>query len=331
LVNADANIIHCSRSENAELFTLVCGGYGLFGVIYAATLRLAPRQRLQRCVDVIDIDDAVNAIYRRVQEGCLYGDFQFAIDAADARFLRRGVLACYRPVEASDASDSEPADLSPETWLRLLRLAHDDKRLAFELYSQHYLKTDGQHYWSDTHQLSTYLPGYQEYLQTHATATQSHAGHPIAGQIPASLMISELYVPAAALLNFLASARVLLAELGSEVIYGTIRSIRQDQDSFLPWAQRDFVCVVFNLRTEHSASGIDKTKRAFQGLIDIALALSGSFYLTYHRYASAAQVLRAYPKLRQFFALKRRYDPNERFQSEWYRHYLAELVLSDVL
>jgi len=54
---------------------------------------------VKRVVDVLDLDDAVNAVFRRADEGCLYGDFQFAIDAQDDHFLRRGVLACYKPAE----------------------------------------------------------------------------------------------------------------------------------------------------------------------------------------------------------------------------------------
>ena len=34
-------------------------------------------------------------------------------------------------------------------------------------------------------------------------------------------------------------------------------------------------------------------------------------------------MLKAYPQFVEFLKLKRRYDPAERFQSEWYRHYRA--------
>ena len=33
------------------------------------------------------------------------------------------------------------------------------------------------------------------------------------------------------------------------------------------------------------------------------------------------QVLSCYPQLPEFLDHKRRYDPTERFQSDWYRHY----------
>jgi hypothetical protein len=43
-------------------------------------------------------------------------------------------------------------------------------------------------------------------------------------------------------------------------------------------------------------------------------------------------LLACYPELPEFLRLKRRYDPNETFQSEWYRHHatlLASLLADD--
>jgi FAD/FMN-containing dehydrogenase len=313
LVNAQAEVVFCSRERNAELFSLVIGGYGLFGVIYSATLRLSPRQRVRRLVNIIDLDDAMNAVLRRVDEGCRFGDFQFAIDAGDDGFLRRGVLACYQPVPPDEPPVATAADLPPETWLQLLRLAHDDKRAAFRLYAQHYLSSDGQCYWSDTMQLATYLPSYAEVLEGSRGDLQAAPKE--------TLVIGEYHVPRAQLMAFMLRARALLREHGSEVIYGTIRSILRDTVSFLPWARDDLACVVFNLRTLHSSAGLERTAAAFRALTDAAIALGGGFFLTYHRHATAAQVLAAYPRFGEFLQRKLVYDPQEMFTSNWYRHY----------
>jgi hypothetical protein len=101
LLLPNGELRHCSRDENAELFALAVGGYGLFGVICSATLRLSPRQRVRRLVDVLDLEDAQVAIWRRIEQGCTYGDFQFVIDADDPRFLTRGVMAYYEPVSSA--------------------------------------------------------------------------------------------------------------------------------------------------------------------------------------------------------------------------------------
>jgi FAD/FMN-containing dehydrogenase len=313
VVTADGDLVECTRDKNAELFSLVVGGYGLFGVIATVTLRLAPRLKLRRLVDILDIDEAIPAVRRRVSEGCLYGDFQYAIDPVDDSFLRRGVCACYKPVSDDVPVSDVSADLGEDDWIRLLRLAHTDKRRAFEAYSSHYLATHGRVYWSDTMQLSTYIPSYEQFIKS-----ESGGG----SGVEESLMIGELYVPPDVLIDFLAAARVVLRETGVEDIYGTIRSIQRDTTTFLPWARRDYACVIFNLRTRHDAAGIDRSARASRGLHDAAIALGGSFYLTYHRFATRAQLEACYPMFRRFLALKRQYDPHDRFTSEWYRHHL---------
>jgi len=314
LVNARGDIVVCSREENPELFSLVIGGYGLFGIIYSATLRLALRQRVKRLVDIIDLDDAMNAVFRRAGEGCLYGDFQFVIDNQDDSFLRRGVFACYKPSDEPESASGTTADLAPDTWLKLLKLAHDDKKSAFRHYSQHYLSTDGNHYWSDTMQLSTYIPSYADFLD----GVRAAAG----GEAPKeTLVIGEHYVPRERLLEFMQRARGVLRTFGTEVIYGTIRAIMRDTVSFLPWAREGFACVIFNLRTPHTESGFARTADTFRALTDASIALGGSFFLTYHRYASAAQIEACYPRFREWLRMKKAHDPDELFTSNWYGHY----------
>jgi FAD/FMN-containing dehydrogenase len=61
--------------------------------------------------------------------------------------------------------------------------------------------------------------------------------------------------------------------------------------------------------------------RSFRGLIDLAIARGGSYYLTYHKFAKPEQVTACYPQFKEFLDLKRKYDPAERFQSDWCRYY----------
>ena len=98
LVDAAGEVRRCSREENAELFRLAIGGYGCFGVITSVCLRLTPRIKLKRLVEVTTIDRLMPALERRMAEGCLFGDFQFSIDERSPDFLCRGVLSSYRPV-----------------------------------------------------------------------------------------------------------------------------------------------------------------------------------------------------------------------------------------
>lgn len=310
LVNANGETVKCSRDSNNKLFRLVAGGYGLFGCIYSVTLRLAPRQMLERVVELEEIDNLAKRFNERISDGFLYGDFQFMTDDTSEGFMRTGVFSCYRPVEREQPPSPDQRKLSLDDWMRLITLAHADKKLAFKVYSEHYLATSGQIYYSDRHQLADYLDGYHRKLDE------------IMGTMHrASEMISELYVPREKLADFMAAAAEDFKKHNVDVIYGTIRLIERDDESFLAWASQSWACVIFNLHIIHTPDGIEQSAEAFRRLIDLAIERGGTYYLTYHRWAHREQVEKCYPLLRQFLELKREYDPEERFQSDWYRHY----------
>ncbi|HEX4747503.1 MAG TPA: FAD-binding oxidoreductase [Gaiellaceae bacterium] len=298
VVDANGVVRHCSRDENADLFRLVCGGYGLFGVIHSAVLRLDRRRKVERVVRLAHASELEGLFAERIADGYLYGDFQFAIDPESPDFLQRGICSCYRPVP-DDTPLGADHKLSAEDWSRLLHLAHHDKSRAYEVYAQHYLATSGQVYLSDRHQLATYVPGY------HWDGS--------------SEMISELYVPRAELAGFLAAAARDLRALEADVVYGTVRLIEREEETALAWAREPWACTVLNLHVEHTAAGVESAAVAFRRLIDLALERGGSFYLTYHRWATPRQLLAAYPQLPAFLDAKLAHDPRELFQSDWYR------------
>jgi len=310
LVTAGGDALTCSRSRNSELFKLAIGGYGLFGVVSSVTLRLMPRRKLQRVVDIVQIDDLMIRFEQRIQDGFLFGDCQFAIDPASDDFLRRGIFSCYRQVDPGTPIRDGQKEIAEAQWLRLLYLAHADKAKAFEVYANEYRTTDGQIYWSDTHQLSYYPDGYHQGLD-----------RTLAAGSPGSEMISELYVPRSELAAFFKDMREDFRRHNVEVIYGTIRLIERDDESFLAWARESWACTVLNLHVSHTPEGIERAAAAFRRLIDLARKRGGSYFLTYHKWATREQVEACYPQMPRFLQLKRQHDKAERFQSEWYRHY----------
>lgn len=74
-------------------------------------------------------------------------------------------------------------ELSERDWLDLLTLGHVDRARAYEQYSSYYRSTSGQLYWSDTHQLSTYIDDYHTVL-----------GARLGDLSRGSEMITEIYV-----------------------------------------------------------------------------------------------------------------------------------------
>jgi FAD/FMN-containing dehydrogenase len=310
LIDAAGMARTCSRSENAELFRLVHGGYGLFGIVTSLRLRLVPRTKVQRVVEIRTTETLIEAFEKRIADGFEYGDFQFSIERDSDDFLHKGVFSCYKPVSSDTHVPMNEKQLTDENWRQLLYLAHTDTKQAFNRYADYYLSTNGQIYWSDLHQLSIYPDNYHREIDA-----RLHAPY------PATEMIAEIDVPRQDLAGFLNEAREDFRKNETELIYGTVRLIERDDESFLPWAKQAYACTIFNLHVVHSPEGIQRTAEAFRRLIDMAARRSGSYYLTYHRDATRSQVDSCYPQFAQFLHLKKQYDPDERFQSDWYRHY----------
>lgn len=310
VIDPEGRFIKCSRQVHSDLFRLIIGGYGLFGVISSVRLRLVPRQRLERVVRVIDSESLMGKFDDRIANGFLYGDFQFQIDDQSEDFLRRGIFSCYRPVTPDETDAREVPSLKRKDWLNLLHLAHVDKGGGFQAYQEHYLRTDLTQHWSDLQQFSIYVDDYHDKIDR---CVGSH--------FPGSEMITELYVPRGSLPRFLDLAREDLRRLGASVIYGTVRLIEQDSESFLCWAREPWACVIFNLCVEHSPDGLARAGNTFRQLIDRALEFGGSFYLTYHKFARRDQIEAAHPMFTEFLRLKKEQDPAERIQSNWYRHH----------
>lgn len=305
LVDAEGELKHCSRSENAELFTLAIGGYGLFGVVVRVTLRLTRRFKVRRHVRVLPVRDLPELFEQRIEQGFQFGDCQYSIDLTCDEETHPGVCPFYEPVPEETPVTSQAVGFSRDDWARLYRLIRTDKPRAFAEFTAGYLRTDGQVYWSDTFQLAGNFDG-------HRDAVEAHRG---------TEMITEAYVRLDELIPFTIDVRRDLLTHGADVSYGTIRFIEPDTETYLPWARERFACIVCNLFVEHTPQGIEAAQGHFRRILDRVVGYRGSFFLTYHRWATPEHIEACYPGIRDFFRLKRKYDPLEMFQSDWYRHY----------
>jgi hypothetical protein len=307
LLDCEGQLCRCDRATNSELFRLAIGGYGLFGVITSLKLRLRPRVKVRRVVEIADLEGIPQAFEGRIQDGYLYGDYQFATDSSRESFLRRGIFSCYQQVDLKTPLTQNPTRFHPEDWARLTTYSHTHKRLAFKVYTERYLATSGQVYYHDWQLSAAYQPGYHAELDR-----KMHT------KVPASEMITEIYVPRNSLVAFMEEARKELRAQKANLIYGTVRLIQQDDESFLRWAAQSWACVIFNLHISHDQKGIETAARAFRVLIDLGIGHNGSYYLTYHRWATSRQLQTCYPQMREFLTCKLRYDSGETFQSDWY-------------
>jgi len=229
-----------------------------------------------------------------------------------------GIFPTYRPAPQDAPITEHELTLTKDEWENLYYLNHNNSFEAFKTYAAYYLRSSGQIYWSDTHQRNIYIDHYHKNIDREKGLDHS-----------SSEMITKIYVPREDLVHFMTDVRRDFVENDVHLFYGTIRFIEKDNESFLAWARESYASVIFNLHVDHTTEGLIKAKREFRGLIDRAIRYGGSYFLTYHRWATREQVEICYPQFVQFLKLKLKYDSEERFQSEWYRHY--KKIFADAL
>jgi FAD/FMN-containing dehydrogenase len=310
LVTSDAKVQKCSRKADGELFSLAIGGYGLFGVITSVGLRLVPRTKVRRRVETSTTAEAIEIVTKRAAAGAPFGYFQYNIDETSLEFMRSGILTTYEAVPEQTALGAEQADLDEDTLVEFLDLGHKDRRSAYTHYAKIELSRDGNVEWSDLHQLSTYPAGYHNKIE------RRHGQ-----QLSGADLIWEMYVPHDELIGFLEDARRLFLRREMPLIYGTLRFIDRDRDSFLCWAKKKYVCIIFTPHVSGARQALGKAAEVYRQLAQSATKRKGSFYLTYNHFAGRAEIDAAYPQFAEFLQLKKKYDPTELFQSEWYRYH----------
>ena len=121
--------------------------------------------------------------------------------------------------------------------------------------------------------------------------------------------------------KFLNAAKRIIIVSKSDLLNVTVRDIEEDKDVLLKYADQHVLAFVMFFSQPRNAAGDAQMQQMTRELIDAALNAGGRYYLPYRLHATGTQFRRAYPQAEKFFALKRKYDPREIFQNQFYSKY----------
>jgi hypothetical protein len=136
-------------------------------------------------------------------------------------------------------------------------------------------------------------------------------------------ILHEYFLPPEGLEPFLAACRTAIPGSRQDLLNITLRYVQADPTSVLAYARERRVAAVMLFSQRMTKVDEDDMAGLTRRLIDAALDAGGSFYLPYRLHARADQVRRAYPRLEEFVAGKRRYDPRLLFQHAMWQQYFA--------
>jgi FAD/FMN-containing dehydrogenase len=306
LMKADGSVVKCSRSENRELFSLVLGGYGLFGIILDVELRVVPNEpyRIERLV-VPTTDYAAILSNKTTQASdiaLVFGRLRVTKD----NFLGEGIVNLLHRVPATNQFVTTLKSPSVSKLKRAIFRGSvgDDygKRLRWD--AERWLEP---HISGDRFERNAlfYVP---------AALYQDH------GSQSTDILI-ECFVPAGRFELFLGEVRKIIPETGVDLLNITVRHVNRDDDTFLRYADKDMFALVMLFHQSRDDAGEQRMAKAAREIIAAALKHEGKYYLPYRLHATPQQFAQAYPQAKAFFELKRKHDPEELFQNEFYRRY----------
>ncbi|MGH8675715.1 MAG: hypothetical protein ACREVG_15570, partial [Burkholderiales bacterium] len=129
----------------------------------------------------------------------------------------------------------------------------------------------------------------------------------------------EFLVPPEQLDPVLASFKAFAAERRIRVQTITVRRLQPEDETVLCWAAREWASVTLRYSMRRTLGACVHAREIERLLLDCVLAHGGSFRIGAVQLPELEQLRRCYPRLGEFMAQKRRYDPAERLQNNWYR------------
>ena len=308
LLLADGSVVTCSRTENAELFGLVMGGYGLFGVILELEAAMVPNARLFPGFERMPAAE----FGRRFPTLCRRPDITMAygrLDIARHGFMDHALMIGYTP-RPNPAGTLLPAGTggtlaaASRELYRAQTGSEPVKRLRWFMESE-------------------IAPRLLEGEATRNALLNEPVSNLASRDRTRTDILHEYFIPPDRFPGFLDACRAVIPASEQELLNVTLRFIDADTTSRLAYAPTARISAVMSFTQRMTPAAEADMQRMTRALIDRVLDLGGSFYMPYRLHATRAQLRRAYPGTESFIEAKRRIDPGLLFRNTLWDTWMA--------
>jgi decaprenylphospho-beta-D-ribofuranose 2-oxidase len=313
LLLADGRVVEVSRTENPELFSLVIGGYGMYGVILDVTLTVTRDELYEQRAESVDYTQFPAWFARQVKADSevVLMLARPSIDPDPDRFLKEVVAVTWRRVRDGRTAPTELTEeknvLRDRFFFGLSRRFDWAKSLRWSLQKRVELGAGATRVVSRNNAMRPPLAPL-EFLDYRSSKDTD--------------IIQEYYVPVESFVPFMDRFREILLEGDMNVLSSTVRYVKPNAIPALAYApEKDVFAIIQMSNVGLSEEAQARAASVTRQLVDAAIEHGGTYYLTYQLYPTPEQLHRAYPNARHAFERKRFYDPGELFSSQFYERY----------
>lgn len=312
LLTAEGKILNISRTENSELFKLVIGGYGLFGIILDVTLHVTENEYLSQKSTVVSYKDFAKYFYENVRDNDEVRMFLARPSISNKTFFDEIAVTTWNRDNNLVPEEKKKLTGEKNVWrdkffFNLSRKTQWAKDLRWYLQKQTELGVGEEREMTRNNAMRPPLAPL-EFLEYYSKEDTD--------------IIQEYYIPISNFVLFVEKFRKILKDENVNVISFTIRYVKKNNETYLPYCSKeDCFAVIFMANVGLDKDSQNKVEHTTQEITDIAIDNGGTYYLTYQLYPTREQITKMYPNWDQFISLKKKYDPNELFINKFYKKY----------
>jgi FAD/FMN-containing dehydrogenase len=303
LLTENGEIINCSRQENQELFNLVIGGYGLFGVILDVKLKVVDNIALQYKYIRLSPDNYVSYFKKYITDNPNVNLVFGRLRISDKHFLEEATLNFFEKVDTKiPVLQNEKNTESQRLVFRGNVNSEYGKRLRWDLETSMNKVSKNEIY------------SRNELLNDHVSIIENKDNS-------STDLLQEYFIPERNFIQFINDIKPILKNSKIDLLNITIRGVQQDNDSYLNYARENVFGFVLLFNQKKTDKQEEEMKILTNQLVDVALKNEGTFYLPYRLHINKEKMRKSYPNADKFFKLKLKYDPTELFNNKFYEHY----------
>lgn len=305
LMNHNGQILNCSRNENQELFGLVIGGYGLFGIVLDIKLKVVENESLKFKYIRLDPKNYVEYFKKFVSKNpnvkLVFGRLRIS----EKLFLEEATLNYFEKVNSKPQplkKQNEKDDDSKRLVFRSTVNSEYGKRLRWDLETGMNKVSN-----NEIHSRNDLLNDNVKLIENKDSKSTD--------------ILHEYFIPERHFIEYINELKKVLPNKHIDLLNITIRGVYKDNDSYLNYAKENVFGFVLLFNQVKNIKSEAEMKKLTKQLVQIALKMEGTYYLPYRLHIDKETFNKIYPQGEDFFKLKLKYDPNEIFKNKFYEHY----------
>ncbi len=317
---ADGSIVNVSPDENAELFSLVVGGYGLFGVILDVDLEIVDNDIYQTERQVVSYRAFPEIFEKEILPDPELGLFYGHLSTAPGSLLEEMIFYKYTKVDIDEAEIPPLGEVSGTKLRRFVLNFSKKGDLAMSI------KWFLEKHVEPMMESCTVVPRTQAMAEGEACfVSRNEPMHDSVKYTRNNLpnetdILHEYFIPREQFIPFVDGLRRIVQDYNVNLLNASVRVIHPESN-FLNYAPAEMYSIVLYINQPTTPDGNEKMGIVTRELIDLTTDVNGRFFLPYQLHYTAEQLRRSYPMIADFFAAKKSYDPDALFTNAFYEKY----------